>query len=348
MNELEVYEDMPEGAHIETMFNGLTDAVSGVESYNTRYAQGVLLACGMTSFREVAGNEGFFSSIGDGIKKVFEYIVNMFKSIWNWITGGSSSSKSTASRAKAVETTAKKTLDKKVTEQNAPGILKLIDIKASQLNDPAVKQEIQREVENILNGLKESIPKETQELLLKTIGAVIHDENIRAEAIAIKELFEVEFVEVSAKIEEVLADQPDAVNEELESLMKELGVENGGNAQVKTMIKMLMETVEAAAVDITKIPLVLKQIEMATGYLELQFQKLGKLKPGVDKELKEAKAIVDSLKGSNDPSLPEKQKRIKMLQAKTVSISFVVKVFSKVLPLFDRVIKGFGKAMINV
>lgn len=68
------------------------DAVAGGESISLtasqRYLAGVLYANGIVSLDALNGNEeGVFSSIGNGIKAAWDWIVKMFKSVWNFFFG---------------------------------------------------------------------------------------------------------------------------------------------------------------------------------------------------------------------------------------------------------------------
>lgn len=78
--------------HIELVFNGLYDRISGNETYASRYLGGVLWA-NEPSRMFVSGNEGFVDSVSDGVKKAWEYIKGMFKKIFDWLFGGSSKKK---------------------------------------------------------------------------------------------------------------------------------------------------------------------------------------------------------------------------------------------------------------
>jgi len=79
-----------DGPHIEIAFEALNDTmeqeVTGVESLTQaqQYMHGVLSASGALTRAEVNGSEGFFSKIGDGLKKTWEYIKKMFKNIWGF------------------------------------------------------------------------------------------------------------------------------------------------------------------------------------------------------------------------------------------------------------------------
>lgn len=81
-------EQIPDRPHVEIMFEALNDTLAGVECKNLSeaqvYAEGVLMATGALRMNTVEGNEGFFSSIGNGAKAIYDYIVKMFKSVWGF------------------------------------------------------------------------------------------------------------------------------------------------------------------------------------------------------------------------------------------------------------------------
>ncbi|MNM08989.1 hypothetical protein D3C81_190690 [compost metagenome] len=80
---------VPDSDHVELVVQGFLDTVNGHESYGLspaqEYLQAALASAGMLRPAEVAGNEGFISSIGNGIAKAWEYIKNFFKGIYNAI-----------------------------------------------------------------------------------------------------------------------------------------------------------------------------------------------------------------------------------------------------------------------
>lgn len=81
--------DVPEHPHIEIVFDGLNDTldnVSGNESLTQaqHYLIGAMNAAGVLRTADVTGNESMFSAIGSGVTKAFEYIKNMFKSIYEF------------------------------------------------------------------------------------------------------------------------------------------------------------------------------------------------------------------------------------------------------------------------
>lgn len=82
---------IPDIPHVEIMFDALEDTANGVtgtEGFGLteaqRYAEGVLMASGSLRASSIDGNESFFSKIGGGIKATYDYIVKMFKSVWEF------------------------------------------------------------------------------------------------------------------------------------------------------------------------------------------------------------------------------------------------------------------------
>lgn len=82
---------IPDIPHVEIMFDALEDTMGGVtgaEGFGLteaqRYAEGVLMASGALRASSIDGNESFFSKIGSGVKATYDYIVKMFKSVWEF------------------------------------------------------------------------------------------------------------------------------------------------------------------------------------------------------------------------------------------------------------------------
>jgi len=84
-------DNLPDSEHVGRVMDGVLDSLSGTESMtltsNQIYLQGVLYA-ESNSICSVSGNESFFGSIASGVKKGIDYIVKMFKSIFDFIFGG--------------------------------------------------------------------------------------------------------------------------------------------------------------------------------------------------------------------------------------------------------------------
>lgn len=81
------YTGLPDPEHFDTVMDGVLDSVSGNEGLS--YAQHYLFSCLQSSggISSRTGTEGFFSSIGSGLKAAWDYIVKMFKSVWNFFFG---------------------------------------------------------------------------------------------------------------------------------------------------------------------------------------------------------------------------------------------------------------------
>jgi len=86
----EQLEGLPDGPHVEIAFEALNDTienVTGVESLTQAqlYMQPILAANGLiTNADRVNGMEGFFSAIGSGAQKTWDYIKKMFAAIWGF------------------------------------------------------------------------------------------------------------------------------------------------------------------------------------------------------------------------------------------------------------------------
>lgn len=85
-NELE---SIPEPEHVELVMDGIIDSIAGTESLTKaqHYLSATLYANGLATRKDVAGVEGFFSAIGNGIKAAIEYVKKMFQSIWGFFFG---------------------------------------------------------------------------------------------------------------------------------------------------------------------------------------------------------------------------------------------------------------------
>lgn len=175
MNELEVYDSVPEPEHVETMIDGFTDMVNGTESYATRYACGVMVACGAVSQKEITGNEGFFSSIGDGLKKVWDYIMSMFKSVYDYFFKTESKAQDSSAK-KAVSEATEAVKDPKIpTAKTKEAVAK---VKAGVAKLPAGSKKTQLEAavadaENIEDSVKKC--KALEDIIPAVFEAGIED-----------------------------------------------------------------------------------------------------------------------------------------------------------------------------
>lgn len=86
---------LPDEHHVQAMIQAVEDTVEQQIEGNEHlaltdfqvYAATVLSMNGVKGLNTVSGQEGFFSSIGDGLKAAWEYITKMFKSIWQFFFG---------------------------------------------------------------------------------------------------------------------------------------------------------------------------------------------------------------------------------------------------------------------
>lgn len=160
---------LPDDDHISVMFRAVNDTVdqeaegvTGVENFTLaqHYAIGVL--SNYTPGR-IDGVESIFSSIGDGLKKAWEYIVNMVKRIWGFFF-----SKDGEKKAKEVEEKVEK--ETKVVEAAVSGKLtepeydKILDKMGK--TDPEVA-EVVKEVKDKPLSEKRAKIKEAMELIAK-------------------------------------------------------------------------------------------------------------------------------------------------------------------------------------
>lgn len=110
---------LPDSPHVEISFDALEDTldnVSGNESLTQaqHYMAGILNATGAArGLDSVEGSEGFFSRIGEGAQKTWEYIKKMFTSIWGFFF---------KKEAPAKAETAKKKLEENKTSLNATNV----------------------------------------------------------------------------------------------------------------------------------------------------------------------------------------------------------------------------------
>lgn len=83
--------DLPEPEHIATVVDGIADTVGGTEglalTHSQHYLQGVMYANGMISTTHYHGSEGVVDSIKAGLKKAWDYLVNMVKKVFGYLFG---------------------------------------------------------------------------------------------------------------------------------------------------------------------------------------------------------------------------------------------------------------------
>jgi len=148
-----MYEEVPEVSHVEAVMDGMLDSLSGNESLDLtqaqRYLAGVLESADMVRW-SVQGTEGFFSSIGDGLKAAWDYVMKMFKSVYDFFFGKKNKEDSDAAKSsvKDASSAIKEVESPEVTEQNAQAVLKQVEKKIDKLPESAKKKELKKKVEN--------------------------------------------------------------------------------------------------------------------------------------------------------------------------------------------------------
>ena len=158
---------VPDVPHLEIMFDAVEDtafqAIDGNECYPLsaaqRYAQGALHAAGIYTAAQVSGNEGFLSSIGNGLKAMWDYIVKTFKAIWSFFFERDNAKEAEAAKDKIDETTdnLKSAASGTQTEEQADAQINALvaTAKAEGEDDSAVKAVVDDLAEARKGGLSE-------------------------------------------------------------------------------------------------------------------------------------------------------------------------------------------------
>lgn len=83
--------DLPEPEHVAAVGDGIADTVGGTEgmalTHAQHYLQGVMFANGMVASTQYHGNEGVIDSIKAGLKKAWDYLVEMVKKVFGFLFG---------------------------------------------------------------------------------------------------------------------------------------------------------------------------------------------------------------------------------------------------------------------
>lgn len=194
--------ELHDSEHIDEAFDALADTldnVAGTEGLTRaqHYMWGVLNGSGDVSYQQrIAGNEGFFSAIGDGVSKVWEYIKKMFNAILNFFGLGSGGD----SGKKVIQET------ESVLKQNQANLAALTGHRVLQGEDLA-KQILrsQADLEAFMNAPQTSSSEKTeaQELKykLKDVKALPPPEQQRV----VKEVVE-RFVKINSRMQKGLDD----------------------------------------------------------------------------------------------------------------------------------------------
>lgn len=179
----------PENSHIELVFQALGDtvnAVAGTEGLTTAqlYFHGVLNASGGLSYTQsIAGAEGFFADMKEGVAKALAYIKKMVKDIWGYFF-----KKQGPEEAKSVKTN-------------------IAETKATLANVEQVKSGLKSAAGSDSKELVESISKATSIGELNTLSKDVGKKNSKAQqALVVKIAQLVESLEAEVK----LADEVEA------------------------------------------------------------------------------------------------------------------------------------------
>lgn len=174
---------VPEPEHVNLVMDGLMDSLGGNEGLTLtnaqRYLQGVLYANGVArDMSDVAGNEGFFSSIGSGIKKAWDYVKKMFNSIWDVFF--KSDQKKMEEKIDEALKEAEKSLDElekaNITSANVAAVQKKVESHVASLPDSPEKKALETKVEHAKAETSQPAQiKELHEILPEVFKAHLFD-----------------------------------------------------------------------------------------------------------------------------------------------------------------------------
>lgn len=158
------YNEVPDADHVQQVMKGFMDTVTGSEGMNLtsaqHYIQGVMFAADVDPVASRSGNEGFFSAIGTGIKKMWDYIVKMFDSIWNFLTGkGNKEEEAKVKEVIADATTSVNAMvSPAVTPDNVQSVVKQVAAQVEKLPDSPEKKKLEAKVAEVKAELKGTEP----------------------------------------------------------------------------------------------------------------------------------------------------------------------------------------------
>lgn len=174
-----VESDYPEPAdqeHFEMILMGTIDTYDGMESLSATYtkAQQYLFACldssgSLTYQQRVAGMEGVFSAIGEGMSAAWEYVKKLFKAAYNaFFGGGEATIEAKAEKSEKVvekNNNSLKALAKSgKTEDQVDKIRKKVKEKANQIqNDPKASSSDKAQAKDIAKKVDEGNVKSTSQ-----------------------------------------------------------------------------------------------------------------------------------------------------------------------------------------
>lgn len=306
--------EVPEIPHIEQVFQAVEDTldnVAGNEGLLTGsqiYLQGILAANGVKGTAAVTGNEGFFSSVGNGLSAALEYIKKMFKAIWDFFFNRDAGKKIAETKQTVVETSKK------------------LDDAAAGGTTPAQTEEILKEQIGVLkiNGKLDGNSREEFEKLM--MGAEEAQKGSDSDKKAMVKKITAELPKLNKKARQKLDEQIDqsiaAINAFLK-LVKDANADTTLSAESKAMVanfkleiktqeemlKVLetgkaMNTVEDAKrvlsefiKDIKEYEEYVKEFKGMKAGVQNQITKLEKAVQSTDKDNQATKDILTNLKG---------------------------------------------------
>lgn len=171
----------PDAEHVDLVFQGLVDTVSGNESmaltYPQQYLFATLQAAGVVNRQEaVTGCEGFVSKIGDAVTKAWEYIKGLFKKIFDFFFGGKAKKKEQAVNAILDEIDTELTKMEKAMSPNADGqtLSQALDHAiamsiAAQKGEGGNKEEVKRIHDQLQTAKKSDEPAKKAEAVKEAV-----------------------------------------------------------------------------------------------------------------------------------------------------------------------------------
>lgn len=248
--------DLPSSELLGNMTQAMVDMIDGNESFELRFASGVLYSCGMLTNRDynrVDGNEGFFDTIGKGLKKVWEYIMVTLRGLWALITFNKKARDLNKERDELIKQM--RGVDSKVnfSLKDLTGISnKLIDWLDRVENETELGDQIKglRRALDDFNPSGQTKTKEDLDRVLNKLKKPI-DELVKIEAFLSKETTEVQ--KQVDKTDKLIKKADQDNQEELKSELKELKTKLTDLTKLGSVIQNSRKTFEKTIDDLAKV-----------------------------------------------------------------------------------------------
>lgn len=170
------YVEISEPEHFDQVLQGTLDTLVGNEANPLSFtsAQRYLYSClessdSLSRQARVGGMEGVFGAIGDGLKAAWEYVMKLFKTVWNYFFGSGEATveakvekaeKKIEKNKEALEAVAKTGKSEKQVE----GIRKKVKAKANKIvNDPKASSSDKAVAKDIVKKIDEGNVKSTSQ-----------------------------------------------------------------------------------------------------------------------------------------------------------------------------------------